>query len=101
MYSVPMEYLWTSSLTEAHSSFLSRVWKVYCAALGASVSASGFHPQSNGRTERENQDLEASLRCVAAQHPSSWAKHLPWIEYAHNSLTTSDTGLSPFEVALG
>uniref|UniRef100_A0AAQ4P737 Integrase catalytic domain-containing protein n=1 Tax=Gasterosteus aculeatus aculeatus TaxID=481459 RepID=A0AAQ4P737_GASAC len=79
--------------------FISHVWKTFCSALGASVSlSSGFHPQSNGQTERANQDLEASLRCVAAQHPSSWAKPLPWIEYAQNSLTTSATGLSPFEV---
>ncbi|XP_035863596.1 uncharacterized protein LOC118496344 [Sander lucioperca] len=74
----------------------------FCTALGASVSlSSGFHSQSNGQTESANQDLEASLHCVAAQHRSSWAKHLPWIEYAHNSLTTSATVLSPFEVALG
>lgn len=82
--------------------FTSRVWKVFYTAMGASVSlSSGFHPQTNGQTERANQDLEATLRCVAAQHPTSWAKHLPWIEYAHNSLTTSATGLSPFEVTLG
>ncbi|XP_032364699.1 uncharacterized protein LOC116679100 [Etheostoma spectabile] len=63
---------------------------------GATVSlSSGFHPQSNGQTERANQDLEASLRCVAAQDPTTWASHLPWVEHAHNSLTTSATGLSP------
>ena len=82
--------------------FISRVWKVFCSALGASVSlSSGFHPQSNGQTERTNQDLEAALRCVTSQNPSTWAKHLPWVEYAYNALASSATGLSPFEAALG
>ncbi|KAK7878585.1 hypothetical protein WMY93_030421 [Mugilogobius chulae] len=61
----------------------------------------GYHPQSNGQTERANQDLESALRCVTSRHPSSWSSHLPWIEYAHNSLTTSATGMSPFMVSLG
>uniref|UniRef100_A0AAY5K731 Gypsy retrotransposon integrase-like protein 1 n=1 Tax=Esox lucius TaxID=8010 RepID=A0AAY5K731_ESOLU len=82
--------------------FISRVWKEFCSALGASVSlSSGFHPQSNDQTERTNQDLEAALRCVTAQNPSTWAKQLLWVEYAHNSLTSSATGLSPFEASLG
>uniref|UniRef100_A0AAQ4QR85 Gypsy retrotransposon integrase-like protein 1 n=1 Tax=Gasterosteus aculeatus aculeatus TaxID=481459 RepID=A0AAQ4QR85_GASAC len=38
--------------------FASRVWKAFCQALGASVSlSSGYHPQTNGQTERVNQDL--------------------------------------------
>lgn len=45
--------------------FISQVWRSFCKALGANVSlSSGFHPQSNGQTERTNQDLEAALRCV-------------------------------------
>uniref|UniRef100_A0A8P4FYW6 Gypsy retrotransposon integrase-like protein 1 n=1 Tax=Dicentrarchus labrax TaxID=13489 RepID=A0A8P4FYW6_DICLA len=66
--------------------FASQVWRAFCQALGASVSlSSGYHPQSNGQTERANQQLEAALRCVVARHPVSWCTFLPWIEYAHNS----------------
>lgn len=61
--------------------FTSRVWKSFCAALGASVSlSSGYHPQSKGQTERMNQTLENALRCVAAQHPTAWGTYLPWVE---------------------
>ncbi|KAI2645965.1 Transposon Tf2-6 polyprotein [Labeo rohita] len=39
--------------------FISKFWREFCRLLGASVSlSSGFHPQSNGQTERANQDLE-------------------------------------------
>ena len=82
--------------------FISQVWKAFCRALGASVSlSSGFHPQTNGQAERANQDLGTALRCVVARNPSAWSEHLSWIEYAHNSLPSAATGMSPFECSLG
>lgn len=60
--------------------------------------SSGFHPQSNGQTERKNQDLpSASLCCMASQDPSSWSSLLACVEFAHNSLPSSATGLSSFQ----
>uniref|UniRef100_A0A3B3HIS5 Integrase catalytic domain-containing protein n=1 Tax=Oryzias latipes TaxID=8090 RepID=A0A3B3HIS5_ORYLA len=82
--------------------FISQVWKAFCTALGATVSlTSGYHPQSNGQAERANQELEAALRCLAAQNQQDWSQHLVWIEYAHNTHPSTATGLSPFEAALG
>ena len=82
--------------------FSSRVWKAFCQALGASASlSSGYHPQTNGQTERANQVLGSALRCVAFRHPASWSTHLPWVEYAQNSLVSSATGMSPFMVSMG
>lgn len=82
--------------------FISRVWKAFCRAIGATVSlSSGYHPQTNGQTERANQDLEATLRCVASSHPASWSTYLPWVEYSHNTLVTSATGMSPFMACNG
>uniref|UniRef100_A0A8C8DEE2 Integrase catalytic domain-containing protein n=1 Tax=Oryzias sinensis TaxID=183150 RepID=A0A8C8DEE2_9TELE len=82
--------------------FTSQVWKAFCSALGATVSlTSGYHPQSNGQAERANQELEAALRCLAAQNQQDWSQFLVWIEYAHNTHPSSATGISPFEAALG
>lgn len=61
---------------------------------------SGFHPQSKGQVERANQDLEAVLRYVTVTNPLTWRAHLVWIDYAHDFLTSSVTGLSPFEASL-
>ncbi|KAI3365736.1 hypothetical protein L3Q82_000693 [Scortum barcoo] len=82
--------------------FTSIFWREFCALMGASASlSSGFHPQSNGQTERMNQELETALLCMASQHPSSWSQQLLWVEYAHNTLICSATGLSPFQCAYG
>ncbi|KAK2905717.1 hypothetical protein Q8A73_009660 [Channa argus] len=90
------------SVSDRGPQFVSQVWKAFCNALGATVSlSSGFHPQSSSQTERANQSLETTLRCVTSSNPSTWSSFIPWIEYAHNSLTSSATGLSPFMCSLG
>ena len=82
--------------------FVSVFWREFCRCLGATTSlSSGFHPQTNGQTERANQDLERVLRCLSSQNPTSWCRHLAWAEYAHNSLPVAATGLSPFQCSLG
>ncbi len=82
--------------------FVSRFWREICKLLGATVSlSSGFHPQSNGQTEQANQDLKRTLRCVVSKNPSSWSQQLSMVEYAHNTLPVSSTGLSPFECSVG
>ena len=82
--------------------FTARFWKAFCTLIGTSISlSSGFHPQSNGQTERANQSMETVLRCLCAHNPASWSTQLPWAEYAINGHTLSATKLSPFEYCLG
>lgn len=56
---------------------------------------------SPSQTGRLNQELETRLHCLLVQNPTSWCKHLIWVEYAHNTLPCSASGLSPFECAYG
>ncbi len=43
--------------------FISRVWKSFFKLLGVTVSlSSGYHPQTNGQTERKIQEIEHFLR---------------------------------------
>ena len=49
-------------VSDRGSQFVSKFWKEFCKLLGATVSlSSGYHPQSNGQSERANQDLERTL----------------------------------------
>lgn len=56
--------------------FISKVWKAFCQALGATISlSSGFHPKPNGQTEPANKDLKVALRCVTATNLGPWSPH--------------------------
>lgn len=35
---------------------------------------------------------------LSADNPTTWAHCLTWVEYAHNTLSSASTGLSPFQV---
>uniref|UniRef100_A0A3B5QD67 Gypsy retrotransposon integrase-like protein 1 n=1 Tax=Xiphophorus maculatus TaxID=8083 RepID=A0A3B5QD67_XIPMA len=97
LHGIPQEIL-----SDRGPQFTSQVWKHFCSALDAKVTlTSGYHPQSNGQTERLNQELESTLRCFTSTNPSDWNKFLPWVEYAHNIHVSAATGFSPFEVSLG
>ncbi len=89
-------------LSDRGPQFVAQFWKAFCHLLGATVSlTSGHHPQSNGQTERFNQELEAGLRCMTSQNPTSWSKFIVWVEFAHNTLPCSSTGMSPFQCVFG
>ena len=48
-----------------------------------------------------NHKMETALCYLASCNPSSWLKQLLWIEYVHNTLPSSVTGLSPFQCSWG
>lgn len=82
-------------VSDRGSQFISQVWKSFCIVLGCTVSlSSGFQPQTNGQTERVNEELEAALCCVVSANPSHWSPQLSWVEYGHNSLTNAYTRIS-------
>ncbi|KAF0764457.1 hypothetical protein AaE_003064 [Aphanomyces astaci] len=57
--------------------------------------------QADGATERQNRTLEDALRCQVSYLGQDWIDHLPTIEYAHQGLVQTSTGLTPFEVDTG
>ena len=82
--------------------FISKAFKELHNSLGIETALStAYHPQTDGETERVNQELDLALRLYCANNPENWAKLLPQFEFAHNQRTHSVTGKSPFELLYG
>ena len=66
-----------------------------------STMSTAFHPQTDGETERVNQELEQYLRVFGNFQQDNWVDLIPFMEFAHNARQHSATGKSPFEVWYG
>jgi transposase InsO family protein len=44
-----------------------------------------YHPQTDGATERVNQEIEAYLSIYCSAHPTKWKNSLSTLEFTHNN----------------
>lgn len=63
--------------------------------------STAFHPQTDGQTERWNQEIEQYLRVFSNYRQENWAELLPIAEFALNSRVHSATAQSPFFLNYG
>ncbi|KAL0152896.1 hypothetical protein M9458_051800 [Cirrhinus mrigala] len=88
-------------VSDRGTQFTSRVWKAFFKLLGVAVNlSSGYHPQTNGQTERKIQEVGRFLRTFCHGHQDTWNQYLGGAEYAQNSLRQATTGLTPFQCIL-
>ncbi|TPX36791.1 hypothetical protein SeLEV6574_g08003 [Synchytrium endobioticum] len=91
-YGVP-----SSLVSDRGPQFRSKLWKGLHERLGTKVNlSSAYHPQTDGQSERLNQELEAYLRCFSSFEQDNWAPLLPQAEFVHNNSFHSTIGMSPF-----
>lgn len=65
--------------------FAAQFMKELCKKLEIERALStAFHPQTDGETERVNQELEQYLRAFCNFNKDDWAEHLASAEFAHN-----------------
>ncbi|SJL00960.1 uncharacterized protein ARMOST_04273 [Armillaria ostoyae] len=80
------------------SAFMKELYRMLDITQNASTA---FHPQTDGQTERVNQEVEKYLRIFINYHQNDWADWLPLAEFAHNNRAHSATGKSPFMILYG
>ena len=92
-----------SSITsDRGSQFVSTLWKSVCKRLKIKSNLStAYHPETDGQTERANQDVERGLRTYCNYMQDDWARWIPMVEFSDNNNTSSATSLSPFYLNKG
>ncbi|ESK87491.1 hypothetical protein Moror_11577 [Moniliophthora roreri MCA 2997] len=65
------------------------------------IMSTTFHPQTDGESERVNQELEVFLRLFCSRQQDKWAELLPFAEFAHNNRIHSTMKKSPFYLMMG
>ncbi|KAF8642819.1 hypothetical protein AX16_009398 [Volvariella volvacea WC 439] len=65
--------------------------------------STAYHPQTDGETERANQEVETYLRIYCGNYPKEWAEpcHITNLEFSHNYRTPNARNQSPFYLMMG
>jgi hypothetical protein len=63
--------------------------------------STAYHPQTDGQTERVNQEIHAYMRIFVDYHQDDWVDVLPAAVFSYNTKLQSAIGTSPFEMAKG
>ena len=89
-------------LSDRGPQFASQAMQELMKLLGIKTRLStAYHPQTDGQTERMNQEIEAYLRIYCAEHPEEWSDHITDIEFAHNQRIPQGRNESPFFLMMG
>jgi transposase InsO family protein len=82
--------------------FISQFWRHLFKLFQTSCKlSSGYHPETNGQSERTNQTLEQYLRCFINYQQDNWVDLLYLAEFSYNNSVHSSTGYSPFFANIG
>src|SRR3981189_134842 len=65
------------------------------------ATSTAYHPQTDGQTERVNQELEQFLRLFVNQRQNDWEELLALGEFQYNNHVHSSTQQTPFMVNTG
>jgi len=80
------------------SKFIKALWKQLSIKMSPSTS---YHPQTNGQTERANQELEQYLRFYCNYQQDNWFWLLPTAQYVLNARFHSGIQNTPFHTMFG
>ena len=87
----------TAIVSDRGTQFVSMLWTEVCRLMKITQRLSiVFHLETDGATERANQELETYLRIFTSFQQKDWAFQLPIAMMTLNSRVSQSSGLSPF-----
>ncbi|KAL5507649.1 hypothetical protein ACEPAH_7105 [Sanghuangporus vaninii] len=89
-------------ISDRGSNFTAQFLKEFCRLIDVDWKTStAYHPQTDGQTERLNQELEQYLRCYVSYRQTDWAEYIDMAEFAYNNRKHSTMHQSPFYTLYG
>ena len=86
-----------SIVSDRGAKFTSIFWRSLMKRLGVKLNLStAYHPQTDGQTERVNQNLEHYLRNYVNFDQDDWSTYLPLAQFCLNNHTHSTLTITPF-----
>ena len=90
------------AISDRGPQFASQTFRELGRLLGIKLNMStAHHPQTDGATERSNQEIEAYLSIFCSNNPKIWNSLLPTLEFAYNSRPHATRKESPYFLQLG
>ena len=91
-----------SIISDRGTVFVSKFMEAVNNLLGIKTNVStAYHPQTDGQTERVNQEVEQYLRIFVNYRQDDWADWLSLAEFSYNDKINKSTGHSPFMLNWG
>jgi len=89
-------------VSDCRPQFVAAFMKELYRLLGIEAATStAYHPQTNGQTERVNQELEQYLRIFVGERQDNWYTLLPLAEFSYNNHIHLSTQQTPFLLDTG
>lgn len=96
-YGVPTDFV-----SDRDTKFCSDFFTHWCRMLGiVQKKSSGYHPQTDGQTERMNRTVQQIMRFMVMPNQTNWDTTLPFIQFAINSSFNASTQASAYQVIIG
>ena len=96
-YGIPADFV-----SDRDPKFCSEFFTYWCKLLGVvQLKSSGYHPQTDGQTERMNRTIQQVMRFMVMPNQTNWDTTLPFVQFAINSSYNASTQASAYQVILG
>lgn len=99
---VSLHWLPRGIVSDRGPQFVNALWDTVCGLLKITQRLStAYHPETDGATERRNQEVETYLRTFVAYEQNDWVQWLPLAQIALDNRPATSTGISPFFLTHG
>ena len=99
---VPHHWIPKAIVSDRGPQFVNAFWNTICRQLKINQRLStAYHPETDGSTERANQEIETYLRAFVTYEQSDWVSWIPIAQVALNNKPAKSTQISPFFMTHG